>query len=72
VGWVTRVQFLAGAMMGFFLFTTVSKLDLGPIQPPFQQLQGGGAPLISMKCRDQECVGLYVHSPIYLHGMMLN
>jgi len=33
MGWTTGVQFLAGAMMGFFLFTTMSRLALGPTQP---------------------------------------
>jgi hypothetical protein len=31
---MTRVQFLAQA--GIFLFTTTSRLALGPTQPPFQ------------------------------------
>jgi len=33
MGWV-GVRFLQG--LGIFLFTTVSRLDLGPTQPPVQ------------------------------------
>jgi len=35
-GQTTRVQFPAGAVMGFFLFTTMSRLARGPTQPPIQ------------------------------------
>jgi hypothetical protein len=28
--------------------------------------------LMSVKCRDQECAELYLHSPIRFHGVMLN
>jgi len=31
MGWTARVQFPAGAVMGFFLFTTASRPALGPI-----------------------------------------
>jgi len=34
MGWTTRVQFPAGAVMGLFLFATLSRLALGPTQPP--------------------------------------
>jgi len=30
MAWTTRVQFLAGAVTGFFLFTTASRPTLGP------------------------------------------
>jgi hypothetical protein len=36
MGWTTGLQFLEGAMMGFFLFTTASRLALEPTQPPVQ------------------------------------
>jgi hypothetical protein len=35
----SRVQFPAG--LGIFLFTTVSRTALGPIQPPIQWVPGG-------------------------------
>jgi len=37
MGWMTRVQFLAGALMGWFLFT-VPRLALRPTQTPIQWL----------------------------------
>jgi len=39
-GWTTRVQFLAGSMVGFFLFATTSRPALGPTQPPVQWVAG--------------------------------
>jgi len=36
MGWTTGVQFLAWAMMGLFLFATISRMALGPTQPPIQ------------------------------------
>jgi len=38
--WTTGVQFLAGAMMEFILFTTTSRPALEPTQPPIQRVQG--------------------------------
>jgi len=35
-GLTTKVQFQAGAMMGFFLFVAVSRLALEPTQAPLQ------------------------------------
>jgi len=40
MGWVTGAQFLASAMMGFFLFTTAYRLDMGPTQLPIQWVLG--------------------------------
>jgi hypothetical protein len=40
MGQTARVQFLAGAIMEFFLFATVSRLALGPTQPPLQWILG--------------------------------
>jgi len=37
---MTRIQFLAGAMMGFFLFATASRAALGPTQPHIQWISG--------------------------------
>jgi hypothetical protein len=39
-GWTTGVQFPARAMMGFFLFATMSRLALGSTQPPIQCVRG--------------------------------
>jgi hypothetical protein len=30
MGWTTRVQFLAGAMMGIFIFATMTRPGVGP------------------------------------------
>jgi hypothetical protein len=54
--------------LGIFLFTnTVSRPALGPTQPAIQWVLGaltlGGS---------QECVELYLHSPIRLHGVVLS
>jgi len=35
-GYMTRIQFLAGAMMGFYPFATMSRLTLGPTHPTVQ------------------------------------
>jgi len=37
MGWMTGIQSLAGAVMEFFLFTTMSGLALGPTQQPLTQ-----------------------------------
>jgi hypothetical protein len=60
--------------MEIFLFTTASRLALGPPHPPIQwstrgSFPGGKAvgvwswPLISIWCRDQECSEVYLHLP---------
>jgi hypothetical protein len=38
--WMSRVQFPAGAITGFFLFATTSRLALGPTQLPMQGVPG--------------------------------
>jgi hypothetical protein len=43
-GWMTRVQYPAGAMMRIFLFATTSTPALGVIQPPIQQIPGALTP----------------------------
>jgi hypothetical protein len=35
---MTRVHFLAGAIMGFFLFTSMFRLALGPTQAHIQRV----------------------------------
>jgi len=37
--WMTRVQFVATEIMGFFLLTTIFRLTLEPTQPPTQWVQ---------------------------------
>jgi hypothetical protein len=68
--------------LGIFLFTTVSRLALGPTQPPIQwepevlslgakrpgrEVDHSPAPSDEAK----ECMELYLHSPIRLHVIML-
>jgi hypothetical protein len=43
---MTRVQYLAGAIMGFFLFATVSRLALGHTQPSIQWILGTLTPRV--------------------------
>jgi len=38
MGWMSGVQFLGGAGKGLFLFTTASRLALGPTQPNIQMV----------------------------------
>jgi hypothetical protein len=65
------------------LFTTVSRTALRPTQPPIQWVPG--APSLGIKrpgseadhsppssAEVKECVELYLHSPIRLHGVVLN
>jgi hypothetical protein len=44
MGWMNGFQFLAGAMMGCFLFATASRLGLGPTQSIFQWVLGVVSP----------------------------
>jgi hypothetical protein len=69
--------------LGIFLFTTASRTALGPTQPPIQWIPGA----LSLGANRQgceadhstfssaevkECVELYLHSPIRLHGVVLS
>jgi hypothetical protein len=80
IGW-SEFDFRRG--LGNFLFDTVSRPALRSTQPSIQRvpraLFGGGGvkrpgsePAHSFPCSDEvkECVELYLHSPIRLHGMM--
>jgi hypothetical protein len=83
MGWMTRVQFLARAMMGFFLFTTMSRPVLGPTQPPFHRVPGALSleveqlghefnhlPPSSAKIKN---AWSYTSTPpVHLHGVVLN
>jgi len=66
-----------------FFFDTMSRLTLGPTQPPIQQVPGAlslgvkqvvyeadHSPPSSTEVK--ECVELYLHSPICLHGKVLS
>jgi hypothetical protein len=66
-----------------FLFTAVSRTALGPTQPPIQSVpkavslgvkrpehEADHSPPYSAEVK--ECVELYLHSPIRLHGVVLN
>jgi hypothetical protein len=44
MGWMTKVQFLAGAIMRFFLFAIVSRPALVSTQPPVQGVLGVKCP----------------------------
>jgi hypothetical protein len=69
--------------LGFLLFTTVSRQALGPTQHPIQLLSG--ALSLGVKRQEyeadhsppssaevKECVKLYFHSPIHLHGVVVS
>jgi hypothetical protein len=69
--------------LGIFLFTTVSRPTLEPIQPPIQWRSGAvflGAKRPGRKAdhslptsaEAKECVELYLHSPVRLHGVVLS
>jgi hypothetical protein len=75
------VRFPAG--LGIFLIDTVSRPVLGPIQPPIQWVPGAlslgvkrpGVKLtthLHLVPSSKECVELYLHSPIRLHGVVLS
>jgi hypothetical protein len=66
-----------------FLFTTTSRTALGPTQPPIQWVTGAPSTGVKRPGRDadhsppssaevKECVDLYLHSPIRLHGVALS
>jgi hypothetical protein len=64
--------------LGIFLFATASRPALGPTQAPIQWVPGAlylgvklpGREADSVKIK--ECVELYLHSPIHLHGVMVS
>jgi hypothetical protein len=62
-----------------FHFPTTSRLTLGPTQPPTQWAPGPLSPRVKRLGREADhspprsrMVELYLHSPIYLHGIVLN
>jgi hypothetical protein len=84
MGWRIRVLgFESWQGLGIFLFTTMSRRVLGPIQPPI--LWVPGALSLGVKWPEREadhsptsnaevkqCVELYLHFPIRFHGTMLS
>jgi hypothetical protein len=84
MGWTIGVLgFDSQQGLGIFLFTTMSRTALGPTQPPIQWVPGAlslgvkqqrhefdHSPPSSAKVK--ECVELYLHSPIRLHGVVLS
>jgi hypothetical protein len=65
-----------------FLLSTLSRLVLGPNQSPIKCIPGALSPEAKRLgcegdhsprvCQGQEYVDLYIHSPICLHGVVLN
>jgi hypothetical protein len=40
MGWITRIQFLPGAVKGVFFFATTSRMAVEPSQPPTEWVLG--------------------------------
>jgi hypothetical protein len=69
--------------LGIFPFDTMSRLALGPTQPPIHWVSGALSPGVKQLRHEADCsppssakvkeyVELYLHSPICLHGMVLS
>jgi hypothetical protein len=71
---MTKVQVLAGAMVGFYLFATTSKLALGPNQPPIQWVSGSltlevkqpGSETVSQYSAEAKNLCSYTTTPQYV------
>jgi hypothetical protein len=82
-GWTIGVLgFDSRGELGIF-FTTVFRTALGSTQPPIQWVPGALSLEVKWPCREadhsapssaevKECVELYLHSPIRLHGVVLS
>jgi hypothetical protein len=81
--WTFRVQFLADAMMGIFIFATASRPVPGPIQPPItcilEALTPGtkrlGREVNHSPLSSAEVKNAWSYTaplPIHLHGVVLN
>jgi hypothetical protein len=84
MGWTIGVLgFDSRRGLEIFLFTTASRTALGPTQPLIQGVKG--ALFLGVKrpgseadhspppsAEVKECVELYLHSPIRLHGVVLS
>jgi hypothetical protein len=79
-GWTIGVKFAAGKIMEFFLFALASRSYLWPTQPPIQWVPGiliSGVKRLELEADNfppciAECVKLYLHYPISVHGVMLS
>jgi hypothetical protein len=69
-GWTTGAQFLAAAVVEFFLFATASKPALGPTQPPIQRVSETLTPEVKRPRREAWCYT--TTSPIHLHNVVLS
>jgi len=80
---MTGVQFLAGAMMGFFLFATMSRLAPMPTQPSVHWLLGElkqgvkwpGHEADHLPPSSAEVKNAWNYTstpPVYIHGVVLN
>jgi hypothetical protein len=69
--------------MGVFLYDTVSRPVLGPTQPPIQRIPGVLSLGVKRSGREadrlppssaevNECVELYLHSPMRLYDVVLS
>jgi hypothetical protein len=76
------LEFDSRRCLGIFLFTTASRMVLGPIQPPIQWVPGALSLGVEQPRREanhsppssaevKEWVALYFHSPIRLNGVAL-
>jgi hypothetical protein len=74
---------IPGGGLGIFLFDTLSRPALGPIQSPIQWAPGVlslGVKWLGREAdhsppssaEDIKCAELYLHSPIRLHGVVLS
>jgi hypothetical protein len=81
--WTTGVQFPVGVMMGYFLFATVPRPAVGPIQTPIQWVLGVlslGVNWLMCEADHSPPSSANVYNawsytstfPIELHGTMLN
>jgi hypothetical protein len=84
MGWMIRVLgFNSWQGLEIFLFTTMSRMALGPTQSPIQWVLGALSMEVKWQVHEadhsppssvdiKECMELYLHSPIRLHGMVLS
>jgi hypothetical protein len=78
MGWTTKGSEFESRWGKNFLFSMSPRPALGPTQPPIQWVPVAISPGVKRPgretdyCRDQENVGLYIYSPVRLHGVVLN
>jgi len=83
MGWMTGVQFPAGAILGFFIFATVSRLVLVPTQHPVQWVLRAFPPVVKQLGHEgdhsppshamvKDAWSYTSVPPIRLHGMVLS